>query len=332
MLDTFINSLTEKVRCTNNFEDGTAYRHKADALKCKYIEHNQLYKKYIIIDVDRPGSTFCFEELGMPVPSIITINPIKCTPHFVYQLREPVIYTEKGRSAPQKLYELVDSALTQAFRPFESDLAYVGKFTKNPLHPHWKVITNNIEYDLEDFGEYLDLSKSKRKSKLTLDYQGRNCTIFHNLRFWAYIEVRTHTDYESFKDAVETKAYYINAELSTSPWGSLNAKEVRGIANSVSRWTWKKRHSLDEIKNRGAMELYKTALPLDEKQRLAAGRTNNEQKNTTRSTLLASLAIMRAQGRPITQKSLEIHSKVSLSTIKRYWAEFEPMIYQKQNS
>jgi len=120
----------------------------------------------------------------------------------------------------------------------------------------------------------------------------------------------------------------MNTELGALPCGDLPFKEVLGIANSIGRWTWRHRFELDGIKNRGIMQLTNSNLALGDKQRLSATRTNTTQKNTTRTTLLTSITLMKAQGTPITQRSLEIHSKVSLRTIKNYWSELESMIYK----
>lgn len=322
---------------TDDFEWGTKYRKKAASLEHKYIQLNQLYKKYLVVDIDedRRESVFCYEELGLPTPSIITINTRPKngrfnTPHFLWELKTPVIYTEAGRSAPQRLYERVDNALTQAFRPrIKSDLNYVGLFTKNPLHPHWKTITNDVAYDLEDFGEYVDIGTSGRKTGLKLDGEGRNCTLFHNLRFWAYQEVREHEYYEDFLESVREKGYVMNTELGALPCGDLPYKEVLGIANSIGRWTWRHQHELDGIKNRGIMQLNTSNLALEEKQSLSADRTNAVRKNTTRSTLLASITLMKAQGTSITQNTLQIHSRISLRTIKNHWHELESLIYKR---
>ncbi|MBK4733697.1 replication initiation protein [Noviherbaspirillum pedocola] len=335
MLDTFIKSLPEKVRCSNNpGDEGTKFRSKEEALQYKYVEHNQSYKKYLIIDIDidksanneRIGPAFRYEEKGMPVPSIITINPEKGTPHYQYELNTPVIFTPNARKEPQQLYEAVTRALIEAL---QGDRSYDGHLTKNPLCPYWKVIRHDVSYDLKDFLEYVDIKNSFWKKPITHDILGRNHTLFNNLRFWAYQEVRKHADLENFKLAVEDRAFQINEEFQSYPQGQLGTKEVLQIAKSVSRWTWRNRYDLDRHGNRGVMRLWDKDLALDEKQRLSAERTHKEQTNTTRSALFTSITLLKAQGIPITQKSLEIHSKISLSTIKRYWKEFEPIIYKK---
>ena len=99
MLDCFIDSLPNKVRCTDDFEEGTKFRLKSKALNFKYLETNQLYKKFICIDIDKPRSAYLWEEKNLPPPSIITVNPENGHSHYLYGLKTPVIYTEHPSSS-----------------------------------------------------------------------------------------------------------------------------------------------------------------------------------------------------------------------------------------
>ena len=254
MFESFIEALPEKVRSTDDFhEHGTRFRKKSNALKCRYVEINQFYKKHIVLDIDKPGSAYWWDEKNIPPPTIITINPKNAHCHYLYELKTPVYYTEGARRAPQKYFENTDSALTNAL---SADLNYVGKFTKNPLHPSWRVIKHNATYDLEDFAEYIDLQKHKKKQKLESSIEGRNSTLFDNLRFWAYQEVKQHGSYTTFQDAVDKQAQSINMMFVDYLKGILPAKEVLSTARSVGAWTWKHRFSIGNgTKNRGILNL-----------------------------------------------------------------------------
>lgn len=139
MLNSFIEALPEKVRSTDDFEYGTRFRKKENALKFRYVEANQFYKKHIILDIDEPGSAYWWEERNLPPPTIVIVNPKNAHCHYLYELNVPVYYTENAKRAPQKFYENTDIALTNAL---DADLAYVGKFVKNPLHPScWSLNT-----------------------------------------------------------------------------------------------------------------------------------------------------------------------------------------------
>ncbi|MFC0349730.1 replication initiation protein [Undibacterium danionis] len=251
MLDNFINHLPEKVRSTDDFDYGTKFRKKSNALKRRYVEVNQLYKKYIALDLDEPGSAYWWEEKNLPPPTIVIVNPRNARCHYLYELKTPVYYTEEARRAPQKFYESIDSALTTVLK---ADLGYVGLFVKNPLHESWRVIKHNAIYDLEDFNEYIDLQYYKNKQKYEASLEGRNTTLFHNLRHWAYKEVKQHGSYITFQSAVDDQALSINKMFLAYSNGVLAAKEALSVAKSVGKWTWKHRYTIGNgTKNRGVL-------------------------------------------------------------------------------
>jgi len=317
LIEELIESLSDKVNSTDNFEDGTKYRKRDKALGYRYIEHNQLYKRYIALDIDSPSSAFLWEEKNLPPPTIITISPESGRCHYLWELKTPVIYTQAGRRAPQRFYEAVDMALTRAVPG--ADPAYVGRFTKNPCHPHWKVLQHRVSYELEDFMEYVDITP-QRKLQRYQNGLGRNCTLFDNLRFWAYPAVKLYDAYEDFQEDVNTQAFNINAEFTGSPAGTLFYKEVLSTAKSVGAWTWRHRH--DKLVNRGVMDL-PGDMPLLEKQRQAAAYTHTSRTTSTRQRIVEAVAALRMQGTPLTQKAVAIHSGLSLLSVKRNWAMIE---------
>ncbi len=136
------------------------------------------------------------------------------------------------------------------------------------------VIKHNATYDLEDFGEYLDLQAHKKKQKLEASLGGRNSTLFDTLRLWAYQEVKQHTFYVSFQDLVDRKAQSINLMFLDSLDGVLPVKEVLSTAKSVGKWTWRHQYSIGNGgKNRGVLGL-PGDMPLQEKQVQGAAYTN----------------------------------------------------------
>lgn len=323
MLNSFIAALPEKVRSTDDFEDGTRFRKKQNALKFRYVEANQFYKKHIILDIDQPGSAYWWEEKNLPPPSIVVINPENAHCHYLYELRVPVYYTENAKRAPQKFYENTDIALTNVLG---ADLAYVGKFVKNPLHPSWLVIKHNVTYDLEDFGEYIDLQVFKQRQKIESSLGGRNTTLFDNLRVWAYQEVKQHTFYVSFQELVDRKAQSINMLFVDGSNGVLPAKEVLSTSKSVGKWTWKHRCSIGNGgKNRGVLGL-PGDMPLQEKQVQGAAYTNGTRKKNTLQAILDAAVALKSAGMPITQQSVAIRADVSLDSAKKYWNEVDKQL------
>ena len=314
MFESFIEALPDKVRSTNNFEEfGTRFRKKNNALQYRYVELNQLYKKFIVLDLDEPkserlnfynlGSAFLWEEKGLPPPTYVVINPENAHCHYLYELRVPVYYTEHAHRAPQKFYENTDLALTNVLG---ADLAYVGKFTKNPLHPSWRTIRHGALYDLEDFAEYhLDLRSHKQKQKLADSLGGRNTTLFDTLRVWAYQEVKQHGSYAVFQQLVDNKALSINKLFLDNLNGILPAKEVLSTSTSVGKWTWKHRNSIGNgNKNRGVLEL-PDDMPIKEKQAQGAAYTNVIRTESVDDTIKLAIHACKQRGFTLTSGNLE---------------------------
>ncbi|WP_261521707.1 replication initiation protein [Burkholderia multivorans] len=312
MFEELIDSLPEKVRSTDGFDEGTKFRKREKALGFKYIEHNQLYKKYIVVDVDTPGSAFLWEELGLPPPTIITVNPTTTHCHYLWELKTPVIFTEAGRTQPKRFYENVDSALTHSIPG--ADPAYVGMFTRNPLHTYWRTIVHKVSYDLADFGEYLDLTPLRKRSELVWNILGRNSTLFDTVRHWAYIAVKYAPSCSVFHQQTNIKAHEINLGFQDLPGGMLPAKEVLSTARSIAEWTWK--HRNDNFKNRGVLDLPED-MSLQEKQREGAIYTNEQRTESVEEKI--KLAIMRTKeaGRPLTMMHLA-KSGLSQSTYYKH--------------
>lgn len=267
MFTNFIEALPEKVRSADFKDEGTRFRKREKALAYRYVELNQLYKKFIALDIDAPGSAYRWDERGLPPPSIIVINPENTHSHYLYELKTPVYYTEEARRAPQKFYEATDIALTHLLG---ADVGFTGHLVKNPTHTGWRRICHQASYDLEDFQEYgVDLKTHKSKQVLKESMEGRNTTLFDTLRHWAYAEVKNHGSFALFQHSVDSKALSINGFFQDHLNGMLPVKEVLSTAKSVGKWTWKHRHSIGTQKNRGILEL-PDDMPIKEKQALGA--------------------------------------------------------------
>ncbi len=330
MYESFVEALPSKVRSTNDFElSGTRFRTKENALGCLYIELNQFYKRFIALDIDKPGSVHFWEDRSLPPPTYIVINPKNGHCHYLYELKTPVYYTEAARRAPQKYFENTDIALTNLLG---SDLAYVGKFTKNPLHPHWYVIHHKVSYDLEDFAEWgIDLKGHRHKQLLKESPEGRNATLFDTLRHWAYQDVLQQGSYAVFQQAVDAKALSINGLFLDCEKGTLPAKEVLSTARSVGTWTWRHKDSIGNQKNRGVMEL-PADMSMKAKQAAGASYVHETRTKSTKEAVLQAAIALKAAGTPITQQSVAIRAEVSMRTVKGYWDEVDAQLglYKKR--
>lgn len=184
-LQDFYSHLNESVVTTNDFEKGTKFRTREKVDQYAYCGLNPMYRHYLSFDLDIPGSAFRYDDVALPPPTIITVNPINAHCHYLYQLRTPVAYHANSRVKPQQMFEGIQDAMTQCLR---ADNAFTHMLTKNPLHPKWRVITHPAIYDLGDFLEYKGLEKASTVAALPDSVhalvQGRNDQLFHTLRLW----------------------------------------------------------------------------------------------------------------------------------------------------
>lgn len=249
MFEEFIESLPPKVRCTNDFEEGLAFRKKERALQHKYIALNQSYKKYIAVDIDKPGASHLWDEKGLPAPTIITINPKNAHCHCLWELKTPVIYTEKGRLKPQKWFEAIEASITQIIG---GDLAYGGLVTKTPNHPAWHSEFYNASYDLEDFKEYFDILPS-RKIAIQPHEKGRNNTLFTTVYSYGRKIAPKLNSEEKLIDELVSYGQSVN-EAFLDIFGSvLPYKEALNTSRSAARRAWRMRHAKFDNKNRGIL-------------------------------------------------------------------------------
>lgn len=268
IIETFNNHLLEKVWCTNSFEDGLKVRSREKAIDFNYIGLNKPLTKYISLDIDRGSdSTYMFETKNMPLPTIITINPESGNCHYLYGLKNPVSFYENSRTKPQRYFEQTTLALANEL---EADLAFAHTIVKNPNSKHWKILEHDVYYDLEDFGEYLDINqygKFENVKKLDIDSSSRNVCLFDNLRHWAYKEINVveWVSFDRWFIAVESMANHFNDFDVKLP-----ESEVRHTARSVAKWVWKHRDEINGAVNRGVMTrlgLISSSMNLEQKQR-----------------------------------------------------------------
>lgn len=133
---------------------------------------------------------------------------------------------------------------------------------------------------------------------------GRNCNVFDHLRFHAY-----DTGDNNF-DTLLREAERMNT-------GGLPESELRAIARSVSKFMSTRYRPAEQI-NRGVMGLENIRIPLQTKQRLAAGRTNSVRADNTDHKLRQAVEHWPA-GKKLTQAGLARAAGVSERTVRARW-------------
>lgn len=235
----FINQIISMPFCTDDFKRDGIYRAtKSQALSKVYIEHNNnSFINSIVFDIDSDTGAIAWEEAGIPIPNLITQNPANGHAHLLYALSSPVCITENASKKPIKLLRGITEGLTSRLN---ADLCYTGKITKNPLNPQWRTFWNNTErYELNYLRDFIDESKRLTKKTIVrkIQNEGRNTTLFDNLRFYAYsiiFRFQKAEDFCGFQSALEEESAKINNEFDNP----LCHKEIQHTVKSISEWVW----------------------------------------------------------------------------------------------
>jgi hypothetical protein len=242
--------------CSNDLGHGIYVKPKLKALERKYIQFNPAHNyTWMLHDIDEKGAWSVHDEANLPVPNIVIINRANGHGHSAYLLANPVAKHEMARYEPLKYFAAIERGYR---RRLCADRAYQGFIAKNPYHQHWAAEWRRVEpYTLEELEDYLFFSDMAPDPSLrdTMG-AGRNVIIFDELRTEAYKKVRYfkrqgRSQAEFHKELVVVASdinrqfvTYRHEGKRTVNVGPLPTSEIRSIAKSVSRWTW--RHFSEE--------------------------------------------------------------------------------------
>lgn len=212
------------------------------ALENPYLQLNQPSQAHWLqLDIDRPAASHAWQDCNLPPPTYVVVNPANGHAQYGYALAEPVCVTEAARPKPLAYLAAIEYAYNRALN---ADVAFRGPLAKNPLHPAWRLWepANDPVYELHDLAEHVELPSPAlvRAGQLNTEYAslGRNCTLFEQLRQYAYAVIRSYWrpgGRDAFQAHVLTRATKLNASF-PAPLGD---GEVKSIVRSIVRWVWK---------------------------------------------------------------------------------------------
>lgn len=218
---------------------------RAKALTHAYIEANPLVLQSLVV-TDHDGG--CADEipglLGLPTPSWTVLNPHTRSGHVVYALNAPVCLSDAANRRPINLLARIEAGFTTILG---GDPAFAGKVTKNPLSdahlPLWG--EEAPVYSLKELAKALAdigaLPRYDNHKALRVTGVGRNVDLFTYLRKWAYPRRGSYTELSEWDAVVYDRAMIRNQDIIATTYtrGPLSTNEVKQIAQSVSRWTWR---------------------------------------------------------------------------------------------
>lgn len=231
--------LPRKPYCSDDLAHGLLVRPLHVALEKRYIQPNRPgMSGYLAFDLDRADSGAAWMDCNAPRPNFIIKNPDNGHSHYLYALENAVCTTSAARLQPLRYLSAIERAIGLEL---QADPGYSGLIIKNPLHRHWQtIITETSPYSMAALASRLDLTTKAANTEIEREWSGlrRNCSVFDELRFWAYKAVARYWrpgGESAWLSAVREHAHELN--LFVDP---LQMKEVDQIAKSVGRWVWKR--------------------------------------------------------------------------------------------
>ena len=235
--DLFASQIPARPYCADYYDEGVHPRNREHALRRRHVQFNQPHSvDWLIFDIDRDEAYRAAEDANLPQPNVLAINPSNGHGHAAYLLATPVLRFETSNRAPINYLADIQRGFT---RRLGADKAFHGIIAKNPLHTDWRTCwLASKAYTLEDLDcELSKTDKAKEKQVEQVCGEGRNCTIFEDLRQLAYREaLKYFGNPVGFNARMLELAQAMNQQFAYP----LRPTEVRSIAKSISKWIGRK--------------------------------------------------------------------------------------------
>lgn len=159
----------------------------------------------IIMDIDDEELLTEWNAVGLPTPSIQTLNKHNNKAHLVWLLNVPV--SKKNRKAIKYYKDIVNSIK----HLIGADKAYQNHQTKNFLNQElYRTTYNDVAYDLCDFQEFIIKEKKYQDNEGKLESTGsRHIDLFNELRRYGY----TIAKHKNLQEKLEKRAELINEQF-----------------------------------------------------------------------------------------------------------------------
>ncbi|SIN96796.1 replication initiation protein [Halodesulfovibrio marinisediminis] len=313
------------------------YGDKVEALqRGNYVQLSRREHAYLGVDLDYQGAATRWEEVNLPEPTLILINPETGHANVFWELKVPVLKAcrmnnNNVRGKPVKWFKAIQKGFTKVL---DGDFGYTSASIKNPFSSNWIVIWRDKQYSLEELAEY-----SPEESTCgyfmrdeDVDFAGRNDELFYVIRKKAY-QLVFKLDSDLFDARVEEEAHAYNEQTIPVNWpdrGPLPRSEVQGVARGIIRWVHQHKYDTgfkQRAKNHGVMKLPKIdkSLPEDVKeiatmcrQARGAAYTHQTRKMNTEQKIINAIDSLCSEQMPITKKAISTLSGVSVRNLNNY--------------
>ena len=287
-------------------------RPRSQAVRHAYIQPNSPWcTRYLAFDVDREGAAFEAEDAGLPAPTFTVVNPASTHAHILYELERPVFPGYSGRA--DRYLSAVRGGISSMLR---ADPGYRGLLVQNPASSRWHLLSNDRMYSLAEVADYIPRKLLRpatvRLEAHPLDVASRNCHLFDRVRWRAYVEVHRCASAGQLYETVLNLCHELNIYRPRLP-----DTELRSIARSITKWTWKNRQRLEGRRHRGILNL-SPDLEIQHRQRLGAEYTNSTRTTNTRTAIESAAASIALKGDRATGVAIAAACGISLKTVYRH--------------
>jgi len=244
-LKPFFDHAPHRPYCTDRLDQGLKVRPLRYAMAYRYLQANSPSQVWtLVVDIDRDIAAQVSGQdwtLGGPEANAIVLNPQNGHGHALVYLAAGVTRTSAARLAPLRYLAAIERGLCLAYG---GDPAYSGLITKNPISKVWQTVERHGKlWTLGELAAVLDLKASNAKTFSSAPEEaygtGRNVTLFHETRFWAYSAIREFwapNGLPRWQKAVLERLEGLNARFPAP----LPYSEIKAIAKSIATWTWRK--------------------------------------------------------------------------------------------
>lgn len=266
----------------------------------------------IIMDIDDEEMLTEWNTVGLPTPTIQTINRYNNKAHLIWLLNVPV--SKKNRKAIKYYKDIVNSIKIL----IGADKAYQNHQTKNFLNSElYRVTYNDVAYDLGDFQQFI-IKNAQYSINFAIESTGsRHIDLFNQLRFYGYknakkanleylLNLRADKINEMFNEPIKIK-YIVKSILKFCEDYKNNFKAA--TAKRTGAMKLKKIHNLTQ-------EQYKEEV--HRRQQQAAQRTQNIKRLRTASKIKVTIDFLLRNRIELTYFNISKQAKLSIATVKRH--------------
>ncbi len=270
----------------------------------------------IIMDIDEEDLLTEWSAVGLPTPTIQTLNINNNKAHLVWLLNVPV--SKRNKKAVNYYKDIVNSIK----HLIGADLAYQNHQTKNFLNTQlYRMTYNDVAYDLEDFKCYIIRDKKyKREENIKLgNYEStgsRHIDLFNQLRLYGYKVAKDR----NLQKKLQERAERINNEFDIPI-------KPKAIIKSVLQFCEENKNNFKTARLRVRAMKFKKIANLSQasyvrevknRQKASSLRTKNIKRLKTAGKIKVALSVLLRKKTKLTYSNLAEQAQISLSTVKRY--------------